>query len=233
MNQTTLGKDWTGKIALAPLSAIFSGVGGDTGVHRHLAHKIIIGARALGLSKLRSGNGAVAIPAGALHRVIASDRSVVMVYLDARRFSWPAVQRLAARWRRFQPGGSIEPLLEELIEAPWRSVDERALLAIEALAQGQLRGQVSQELGLSESRLTHLVTETLGAPPRAWRTWIRLREAVDLVGEGRTVTEAAHAAGFADAAHLSRTCSASLGIPPVVLRRSSIEIAGAGRCSFR
>jgi AraC-like DNA-binding protein len=117
----------------------------------------------------------------------------------------------------------VDALLEDIASLSAWTADARALAAIEAMADGDSLVDVGRRLGLSEGRVTHLVTEQLGAPPRAWRTWLRLRSAVDLLGEGETVTSAAHAAGFADSAHFSRTCSLSLGIAPSALRKLHID----------
>jgi AraC-like DNA-binding protein len=229
---------WDGSLILAPMAAIFAGTGGDTPEHRHLAHKIVVGASAAGPAmQLRRGHEAIAIPAGEHHQVLAARRQVVLVYLDARRFRWSHAAWLAERWRRLSPGGEpgcvpgcvIDALLEDIASLSTWAADRRALAAIEAMADGDSLVDVGRRLGLSESRVTHLVTEQLGAPPRAWRTWLRLRSAVDLLGEGETITSAAHAAGFADSAHFSRTCSLSLGIAPSGLRRLRIDRMRAGR----
>jgi AraC-like DNA-binding protein len=69
--------------------------------------------------------------------------------------------------------------------------------------------------GLSPSRATHLMSDKLGAPPRAWRPWLRLRNAIGEVAfRGANLTQAAHRAGFTDSAHLTRTCKALLGVTP-------------------
>ncbi|MBF6447880.1 helix-turn-helix domain-containing protein [Nocardia elegans] len=44
--------------------------------------------------------------------------------------------------------------------------------------------------------------------------------AVARTAAGDDVTAAAHAAGFADSAHLSRTCRATFGLPPSALSRN-------------
>jgi len=225
-----------GTITLAPMAAVFVGTGGDTAEHRHLAHKIVVGATAVeGNRGFRRVHGPIAIPAGAPHRVLASERKVVLAYLDARRFRWAEAARLAERWKRLASRAeSIDSLLEDLESIPARGLDARALDAIEAMAHGETLADVSRRLALSESRVTHLVTGELGAPPRAWRRWLRLRNAIDFLAEGRTVTDAAHAAGFADSSHFSRTCSASLGVAPSVLRSSRIDRAQVvGECTPR
>lgn len=233
MNGPATPPPWDGTLTLAPMTAIFAGSGGDTTEHRHLAHKVVLGAAAAGPAmQLRRGDEAIAIPAGEHHQVLSTGRQVVAVYLDARRFRWSHAARLAERWRRLSPGAGLGRLVDALLEdiaalSEW-SADARALAAIEAMADGDSLVDVGRSLGLSESRVTHLVTEQLGAPPRAWRTWLRLRSAIDLLGEGETVTGAAHAAGFADSAHFSRTCSLSLGIAPSALRKLHIDRERAG-----
>jgi AraC-like DNA-binding protein len=204
--------------------AIFSGTGGDTPEHCHLAHKIIVGAGAVGPSaQLRGGGAPIAVPAGKRHQVLGAQRRVALVYLDARRFRWSDAARLAERWRRLSAGCAVDALLEDIDTLAAWAADARALAAIEAMAQGETLVEVSRRLGLSASRVTHLVTEQLGAPPRTWRTWLRLRSAVELLAEGENITGVAHAAGFADSAHFSRTCSASLGIAPSALRKLHID----------
>jgi AraC-like DNA-binding protein len=223
MNGAAIAPSWDGHLILTPMGAVFAGTGGDTPVHCHLAHKIIIGATAAGpCHQLRAGDAPIAIPAGQDHRVLAAGRRVILAYLDARRYRWADAARLAERWRAASPATSTDGLVDELTRIAAWSADARAVAAIEAMAGGRSLVDVSAALGLSESRVTHLVSEQLGAPPRAWRTWLRLRDAVERLGDGALVTTAAHAAGFADAAHLSRTCSTTLGIPPSTLRRTRI-----------
>jgi AraC-like DNA-binding protein len=49
--------------------------------------------------------------------------------------------------------------------------------------------------------------------------WLRLRIAITRVQAGDDLTVAAHAAGFADSAHLTRTCRDMFGLPPSLLSR--------------
>jgi AraC-like DNA-binding protein len=212
MNGAAIAPSWDGRLLLTAMGAVFAGTGGDTPVHCQLAHKIIIGV----------ADAPIAIPAGQRHRVLAAGRRVILAYLDARRYRWADAARLAERWRAASAATSPDSLVDELSRIADWSADARAVTAIEAMAGGRSLADVSDQLGLSASRVTHLVGEQLGAPPRAWRSWLRLRDAVERLGDGALVTTAAHAAGFADAAHLSRTCSTSLGIPPSTLRRTRI-----------
>jgi AraC-like DNA-binding protein len=72
---------------------------------------------------------------------------------------------------------------------------------------------------LSPSRFGHLFTASIGLPLRRYVLWLRLQRAVAGLAAGQSVTDAAHLAGFADAAHLSRTFRRMLGCPPRELVR--------------
>jgi AraC-like DNA-binding protein len=73
---------------------------------------------------------------------------------------------------------------------------------------------LSKLAGLSPSRFAHVFTESIGVPLRPYKRWLRLQRAARELVMGRTVTQAAHVAGFADAAHLTRTFRRTLGATP-------------------
>ena len=75
-------------------------------------------------------------------------------------------------------------------------------------------GQLAAEFELSEDRLMRLFKETLGIPLRRYILWVRLTEAARFLMEGMNLTDAAHAAGFADSAHFSRTFKENFGFVP-------------------
>lgn len=50
-----------------------------------------------------------------------------------------------------------------------------------------------------------LFKEETGVPVRQFLLWLRLNDAVKLIINGTSYTDAAYEAGFADAAHLTRT----------------------------
>jgi AraC-like DNA-binding protein len=97
----------------------------------------------------------------------------------------------------------------------------RRLLAV--LRDGGVDGDTSlQELAssvrLSPGRLMHVFTASIGIPLRPYLAWLRVqRAATAIVNEG-SLGAAAHAAGFADAAHMSRTFRRMLGVAPSLLR---------------
>jgi AraC-like DNA-binding protein len=75
-------------------------------------------------------------------------------------------------------------------------------------------GRVAPLVGVSPSMLGRQFTDHVGVP---WRQWVlarRLQAAARVVANGATLTTAAHAAGFSDSAHLTRTFRRMFGIAP-------------------
>lgn len=200
--------------------ALFRGIGGATSLHRNPAHTIVIETGRTGV-----------IPAGAPHR-LDTRGPLLLAFLESRRFSVASAHGVVRRWAGATPESDLDCLLEDLARIPDRAVDRRAVRAVEIYVAGAALPEVAGQLGLSLSRLTHLVTDELGAPSRTWRSWLRLRDGVDQLAAGGSATRAAHDAGFADSAHFTRVCRAALGIPPSALRRVSLDgLAARGACT--
>lgn len=78
--------------------------------------------------------------------------------------------------------------------------------------------------GLSESRFMHAFTEDVGIPLRPYVRWLKLERAALAIASGAELSEAAHAAGFADAAHMTRSFREMYGVTPSDLRRRSQSV---------
>jgi AraC-like DNA-binding protein len=77
---------------------------------------------------------------------------------------------------------------------------------------------VAAHVGLSSGRARHLFVEHTGLAFRTYLLWLRLTRAVELFSGGASLTESAHAAGFSDSSHLSRTFRRMFGITADSLR---------------
>ncbi|MFZ6744740.1 helix-turn-helix transcriptional regulator [Undibacterium sp. JH2W] len=75
---------------------------------------------------------------------------------------------------------------------------------------------------LSESRFTHLFRQQTGMSLSRYLLWSRMVDAVAAVAQGNNMTAAAHASGFADLAHMSRTFRSMMGVAPSELHRMAI-----------
>ena len=104
-----------------------------------------------------------------------------------------------------------------------RAVHPRVRALLSMLRNGGVDDATSLDVlagavGLSPSRLMHVFTSSVGIPLRPYLAWLRVqRAAIDIVS-GNSLTDAALASGFSDAAHMSRTFRRMLGIPPSMLR---------------
>lgn len=115
---------------------------------------------------------------------------------------------------------------------PARDLDDRVRKVLELIKRDFLSpppaNVLARAVGLSAGRLIHLFTREMGLPMRRYILWLRLRDVLISVVAGRSLTEAAHHAGFSDSAHLSRTFRGMFGFPPSAIA----EGRGRVRLSF-
>jgi AraC family transcriptional regulator len=94
----------------------------------------------------------------------------------------------------------------------------RAIAYISAHLSGPLTLQViAGEAFLSPSRFRHLFVAETGTALRPYLLWRRFLRAWELIRAGEPISVAAHDAGFADAAHLTRTSNRMFGFAPSAL----------------
>jgi AraC-like DNA-binding protein len=113
--------------------------------------------------------------------------------------------------------------------APTRRLDPRVTTVIDAIrASDDLRmslEQAADKACLSSTRFAHLFKDQVGLPFSRYMLWRKLTRAMVAVASEGTIAAAAHAADFADAAHLTRTFYQMVGMAPSVLMRGDfIEI---------
>ena len=143
----------------------------------------------------------------------------------------------AAQLRKFldDPFESLEvgALIQHCIRslsprpAPARTIDERVTKVIAALhGSDDLRvslDDAADRACLSPSRFAHLFKQQLGLPYSRYMLWRKLTRAMVTIASSRTLAEAAHAADFADAAHLTRTFNQMFGMAPSVLMQGQFS----------
>ncbi|MGY4831181.1 helix-turn-helix domain-containing protein [Sphaerotilaceae bacterium SBD11-9] len=112
------------------------------------------------------------------------------------------------------------------VPAPAGQVDPRVAKAI-AHARTHLNGELTlasaaEAAALSPGRLRHLFVQETGTGFRVYVLWLRLNAAIQSAQAGRTWTQAAHEAGFADSAHLARTFKRMFGLNPAALVQTDV-----------
>jgi AraC family transcriptional regulator len=165
--------------------------------------------RALSERYLRGG-GITPLPGDAVAEVASA--------LFATWQDQPTVEAITGAARRVVQAltGGIEPSVVS---------DQRILRAVSYinshLDAALTLEDVAGEACLSPSRFRHLFVEQTGMALRPYILWRRFVRVWELLTVGNSLSMAAHAAGFADAAHLTRTSRRMFGFPP-----SGLQVAG-------
>ncbi len=148
----------------------------------------------------------------------------------ARLTTPSAIEALAALQHCFHSGASGEALralgrniVAELASGAGAGRPDPRVLGMIGYAADNLEDRVTlpaaaDRINLSPGRARHLFVAHTGLPFKAYVLWLRLERAVQLYADGSSLTEAAHQAGFADSAHLSRTFRRTFGLPAAALR---------------
>jgi AraC family transcriptional regulator len=140
-------------------------------------------------------------------------------------------QAVFDRWREQRSEEAIAQAARDVIQRltggviPREVSDERVLRAIAFINANLDRSltleEVAAEAFLSPSRFRHLFVEQTGMALRPYMLWRRFLKVWELLMAGESLSTAAHRAGFADSAHLTRTSRRVFGFPP-----SAMQIAG-------
>ena len=193
-------------------------------------------------ARWRRYQGAV-IGADQPHELAADSHPVALFYVepegeDGLRFEPPrprpilpldrtqvAGVRSAIRRRKGRLGGAeASRLLADLTSRlplgadVARALDPRIVQALRAARSAGASYPSSTDLarlvGLSAGRFRHLFRQEVGLGYRSYVLWLRLYGVLEELSSGASLTAAAHAAGFADSAHLTRTFRRMFGIAP-------------------
>lgn len=113
---------------------------------------------------------------------------------------------------------------QPLVVLPW---DQRIQLACEYIKRCVPHhiptiADVALQVGLSESRLMHLFSQQLGLSMRQYILWLRIRYAIKLWMEGKTLIEIALESGFSDQAHFTRTLRRMVDFAPSMLKANTV-----------
>jgi AraC family transcriptional regulator len=140
-----------------------------------------------------------------------------------------AARRLERAWRTERSPDAVRSVCLQWVRelsntVPREPCDPRIVQAVD-LIRARLDDPMSLEelarcVHLSPSRFRHLFVEQTGMALRTYILWRRLLHVWELLMEGENLSSAAHLAGFADSAHLSRTAKTMFGLPPSLLKMS-------------
>ncbi|MDH4569313.1 helix-turn-helix transcriptional regulator [Pseudomonas sp. BN414] len=205
---------WQGALWLARDFCLLDGVSGSARTHAHYAHQALL-AKAAPLrltvdGELQRGRFLL-VESMHPHAIDSTSQNLLAVYVEPLAFS-PATLREVLE----DAPADLGRLADLLLAAPRQRLDSRiaeALAAVDGLLTDKVSATtLAQRACLSLSQLERLFGDQVGLSVRRLVLWRRLRLALRLALEGLSLTQAAHDAGFADAAHFSRTMRATFGI---------------------
>ena len=200
------------------------------------------------------------IPPNTLHHLCSPDGNrMAFLYVDALSDDCRRLQAaMRSREPRFGLGHAVEPDLirtllvlasgrhwpdarEELSAmldlAGSPNPDARIAAALDQLhaSPGDDHSLASTARGarLSPSHFLHLFKQETGVPFRRYRIWVRMGAALKAVRAGRSLTEAAHDAGFSSSAHFSSAFTEMFGLPPSRLATAAPVTSGSASRSIR
>lgn len=199
------GAEWRGRAAVIPSGAVHEIAGGAAGVLAWVDADGALG-RALTARVRRTG-----LPVGSVAAWASAAQPLLDTSLTVGDSASGMVDQVLTTLTPAGGGGpvSLHPALRQAIAVLPTMLDQSVRLE-----------RLAAAVGISASRLGHLFSDELGLPFRAYVRWARLQRAIDHARLGGTLTEAAHAAGFADSAHLTRVCHEMFGLAPSVLARA-------------
>ena len=213
---------WRGRLRMEDYAAWWSGSVGDAVLHRHFAAQAVFSDTPVRLLDSRGAlieGRCLLIEPNVAHRLLPSPAAELCYVEPTIAFGPPEALRaripVDARVVSDTPGDGFwrawmtrtaRPEMDRRVEAVLRAIDDLLPLGAVRLAD------VHRHMPLSTGRLRHLFASEAGMPFQRYVLWRRMRVAFERLLEGNHVTDAAHDAGFADAAHFARTIKSMFGI---------------------
>lgn len=225
--------------------AVYLGPSPENALHRHHAAQLCIGLqREL---RVRTGTDerwqhapAFIIPPDKLHQVDAQGGRIMAIYWEPESDDCPLLESAVSAYH-LATRADMDPadLRDRPIDAQWSywarclefpdpppfrvPQDSRVRRVIDSIRAHPHRAHAIEHLAatvsLSASRLRHLFVESVGVPIRQFLLWTRIRTVIHHVILGASLTDAAYAAGFSDAAHMTHTFRRTFGFAPSQLFR--------------
>ncbi|MGL5808971.1 MAG: helix-turn-helix transcriptional regulator [Nocardioides sp.] len=236
---------WSGWVAIDPGRLIYAGKVGTAEDHAHHAVQLLVSRHEPFVLRDAGGRQQAAtfavVPANTAHAIVRGSAEAILVLLD------PFSRAGATLGAGSGPDADTWIRAEAMPPEKWRTpaAAVRELTSITSAATPEDQGRVSRSthvlnaaalirsrpydrltlvdvasaVHVSPGRLGHVFAKEMGLPFRRYVLWERLRCAISLAREAHSLTDAAHGAGFADAAHFSRTFRRMFGAAPRWLGR--------------
>jgi len=229
------------RIAVGPARALYVGPGLDLAPHLNLATTIVVALQQPFALRVWAKSGGWTpwqadvvgvIPSETLHH-LKCHGPMAFLYLDPltdRPRAWSRVDLLQGRerLRACRPHIGLAMAFAAFGLTARRPRDARIARVVHAIEQhpdafGRLQDAAALAC-LSPSRFRARFQAELGLPFRRYRLWRRMAAVMRQLAAGSSLTEAAHAAGFASSAHLSSSFKRLFGLAASALLARGVAI---------
>lgn len=227
---------------------VYDGQLGQLQQHSHATLALLVGAErpfSLGAAGATSSCSVALVPAGVGHELDFFGARAIVVYVEPHEVGYAGFHHAAAgscrsvdalnapwsaaiaAWSQQRDCRSLLACAAEAFRVSPAALDRRVLELAAHFNRGELLNaempEMAARVGLSPSRLVHLIKSELGVGVRRLKQHYRFKVVARAAADGQSLTTAAHAAGFADSGHFSRTFLQTFGLSP-----SKVLLQGAG-----
>ncbi|NED60480.1 helix-turn-helix transcriptional regulator [Streptomyces sp. SID10244] len=219
---------WNGTMLLNAHVAVLQGHAGGSDTHAHYAHQLLLSDGALWqveVDGVRQQGQRLWLPSFQPHAILSAPEAGCTVFLEPAHADPGQIQQHL----HALPGNALA--LHDWLPRLSRPqpLDRRVQAALSRIAE-HLPGPVpaadiAEAAHLSTSQLHRRFQSDLAVTLRGWVLWQRLRSALMHHLRGHSLTDSAHAAGFADLAHLSRSLRRMFGIGAAQLQGLQLQAA--------
>ena len=229
---------WSGDVRMGMGWGLFVGAAGENRPHAHHAVQVVLSKAPQRIWQEATGwrtcHGAI-VGADVPHQLEQSRTPVTLLYLEPDSLEGrravshappdgilPETLASAAS----EPDIDDPDLVSRTLDALFPSATALRALQRDAVMEAAIArlpptlpdrfgiNELAEQTRLSPSRVQHRFRAHTGLAVRPYLRWRRLLTAIDLISSGAALTDSAITAGFADAAHFTRTFRRHFGITP-------------------
>lgn len=207
---TSMAK-WFGSLYFANGWAHYQGPASDGAYHAHFLHQLIYSDKSPSTVFIKDGETLtgtqLSIPSNLPHRMQVYLDDLDILYIEPSLYrAAPTDMQTLEDWTGFLSEPKTN-LIDPRIERAQQMIDDNL--------HGKIYAKdIAESAGLSVSHFNTLLQQSINIPLRRYVLWRRLIIAGFTAIDGGDLTAAAHAAGFSDSAHLTRTMRETFGVSP-------------------
>ncbi|CAM4292745.1 AraC family transcriptional regulator [Stenotrophomonas lactitubi] len=219
---------WNGTLLLDAHVAVLQGHAGDSAAHAHYAHQLLLSEGApwqIEIDGARQQGQRLWLTSFQPHAILSAPTDGCTVFLEPAHADLDQIQQHlqslpgnAAQLHEWLPRLSRPQPLDRRVQAALARITQHLPGPVPA-------ADIAEAAHLSTSQLHRRFQSDLAVTLRGWVLWQRLRSALAHHLRGHSLTDSAHAAGFADLPHLSRSLRRMFGIGAAQLQGLQLHAA--------